>query len=198
MSKLARVCLFGGTFDPIHQAHLHIAREAEERCALDRILFVPAGRPPHKEGDQVTPFEHRYRMVEAACAGHPSFEPSRLEEPPHSSYSIDTVKRLYTELEPNTEVTFLIGSDAFDEIESWKQWHDLSQLVKFIVAARPGSQYKIPAGTRVQRLNSLALEVSSSDIRSSLAEGKETDKLPKSVLAYIKQNHLYGWQSRRS
>lgn len=196
MTDVQRVCLFGGTFDPIHNAHLRIAREAADKCGLNRVLFVPAGKPPHKEFDSVTPFEDRFRMVEAACEGEASFEASRLEEPTSSSYSIDTVERLRKELSAGTTLYFLIGSDAFDDIESWKRWDELIRLVKFIVAARPGSEYRVPAGAQVIRLDSLALTISSSDIRLRLSAGEETPELPDAVCRYIRDHRLYGWPDR--
>ena len=188
-----RVCVFGGTFDPVHKAHLRIAGEAQAQCHLDRILFVPAGRPPHKEFEAITPFEDRFRMVEAACAAFPCFEASRLEQAPRSSYSIDTIETLKQELRNEAKLFFLIGSDAFDEIESWKRWRDLTSLVTFIVAARPGSQYKVPPHASVERMDSLALGISSSDIRHRLAAGEDTPELPDAVCEYIRKHGLYGW-----
>lgn len=198
MNRVQRVCVFGGTFDPIHNAHLRIAREAQQRCGVDRMLFIPAGRPPHKQSDSVTPFEDRYRMVELACKDQAGFEPSRLEEPPNSSYSIDTIVHLRSQLPREDELFFLIGSDAFDEIESWKRWQELATLVTFIVATRPGTEYKTLSNVRSTRLDSVALEVSSSEIRDLLATGTDTLELPTAVLAYIKEHQLYGWEPSHS
>jgi len=92
------VCLFGGTFDPIHMAHLRIAEEARKKYALDRILFIPAGNPPHKEAASVTPYEDRYRMVEIACKPYPGFEASRLEAGAGPSYTVDNVRRVRKDL----------------------------------------------------------------------------------------------------
>ena len=103
-----RTAIFGGTFDPIHSAHLEMARQAADQFGLDRVLFIPAGNPPHKHAD--TPFEHRYRMVELACAADPRFVASRLEEGDQKSYSIHTIERVKAD---NGEVFFIIGSDAF-------------------------------------------------------------------------------------
>src|SRR5580692_8339546 len=104
-----RIAIFGGTFDPIHSAHLVVAREAAETFSLDRVLFIPAANPPLKEAG--ASYEDRYQMVELACAGEPRFKASRLEEPRGSakSYSIDTIERVKTE---NGEVFFVIGADA--------------------------------------------------------------------------------------
>jgi len=87
-----RTAIFGGTFDPVHSAHLVMAREAAQQLSLDSVLFIPAGNPPHKHAD--TPYEHRYRMVELACAADPHFVASRLEEGREKSYSIHTIERV--------------------------------------------------------------------------------------------------------
>jgi nicotinate-nucleotide adenylyltransferase len=183
--------VFGGTFDPIHNAHLQIASEAAAAFHLDRVLFVPAANPPHKQASQMTPFEHRYRMVELACEGHPIFEPSRLEEGIGTSYSIDTIERLKPSLKPGDTLYFLIGSDAFDEIESWHRWRDLVQKVDFIVVSRPGAHFRVPQGARVHTLDGLALQVSSTDVRERLARHLPTPELPSAVRAYIDAHCLY-------
>lgn len=188
-----RICLFGGTFDPVHKAHLRIAEEARKHCSLDRILFVPAGNPPHKDAAGVTPYEDRFRMVALACEPYPAFEASRLEAGAERSYSIDTVKRLRQNLRANDRLFFLIGADAFDEIETWKAWQELIRLTEFIVVARPGGEYRVLEGARVHRLTGLALPVSSSSIRARLAQGGPTPELPDTVRAFIEDRGLYGF-----
>jgi nicotinate-nucleotide adenylyltransferase len=144
-----RICIFGGTFDPIHLAHLRIAEEARKAFALTRVLFVPAGNPPHKESTGLAPFEDRYKMVEIACQQYPGFEASRLEETgKRRSYTVDTIRRFRSERKGAAyELFFLIGADAFDELETWKGWQDLLQLTEFIVVARPESEYRVPDGS---------------------------------------------------
>ncbi len=105
--KPERICLFGGTFDPIHSAHLGIAEEALRRFALDRVLFVPAANPPHKDLSGVTPYEDRFRMVEIACAPYSRFETSRLEERSGRSYSVDTLERFRTRTRAGCPALFL-------------------------------------------------------------------------------------------
>jgi nicotinate-nucleotide adenylyltransferase len=184
--------LFGGTFDPIHNAHLRIASEAVSAHHLDRVLFIPAARPPHKQQSQVAPFEHRFRMVELACQGWPLFEASRLEAGEEINYSIDTVEHLRRQVQSSDVLLFLIGSDAFDEIEAWHRWQDLVRQVDFIVVSRPGTEFRVPPGARVERLEGLSLNISSTDIRERLAQGKPTPELPTVVRAYIDRHHLYG------
>jgi nicotinate-nucleotide adenylyltransferase len=187
------VCLFGGTFDPIHLAHLRIAEEAQKRYALDRILFVPAANPPHKEAAGLTPYEDRYRMVEIACRPYPGFVTSRLEAGRRPSYTIDTLRRVRKDLNRSDRLFFLVGGDAFDELETWKGWQELVQLTEFIVVSRPESEYRVPEGARVHRLDGLALPVSSSTIRARLAAREATPELPAEVRAFIEKRGLYSF-----
>jgi nicotinate-nucleotide adenylyltransferase len=188
-----RICMFGGTFDPIHEAHLRIACEAQKKFSLSRVWFVPAGNPPHKESAGLAPYECRYQMVEIACRQHPGFEASRLEAAEDRSYTVDTIRRFRGQMKTDFELYFLIGADAFDELETWKGWQDLLGLTGFIVVARPDSEYRVPAGAHVQRLDGLALPVSSSTIRARLAAGKPTPELPSAVRAYIEAHDLYSF-----
>ena len=202
-----RTAIFGGTFDPIHSAHLEMARRAADQFRLDRVLFIPAGNPPHKHAD--ASFEHRYRMVELACAADPRFIASRLEEGAAKSYSIDTIERVMAgsaeaapnagaanATAPNTDgnaaLFFIIGSDAFAEIQSWRRWEDVIRAVEFIVVARPGHEIASPPGARVHRLESVELPVSSSDIRDALARGESPQELPPAIADYIRDHGLYG------
>jgi nicotinate-nucleotide adenylyltransferase len=186
-----RVAVFGGTFDPVHSAHLRIAREAADRFKLDRVLFVPSGNPPHKPAGATTDFEHRYRMVELACQTDARFAPSRLEEGSGKSYSIQTIQKVRAALQPGDELFFLIGADAFAEIGSWHKSAEVLAAVEFIVVSRPGYNYPIPEHARVHRLETLALPVSSSDIRSQLEAGGQPENLPRAVLQYVQTHHLY-------
>ncbi len=185
-----RLALFGGTFDPIHCAHLTVAREAAVLFSLDRVLFVPAANPPHKAGTG-TPYEDRLAMVRLACAEEDRFEPSDLERGPRKSYSIDTIERVKAGLAPADVLFFVIGADAFAEIGTWHRTADVIQAVEFIVVTRPGHEYATPAGARVHRLDTLALPVSSSEIREKLAKGLPVPELPASVQEYIRSRGLY-------
>jgi nicotinate-nucleotide adenylyltransferase len=192
-SPRARICIFGGTFDPIHAAHLRIAEEACRKFQLTRVLFMPAGNPPHKESFGLAPYEDRLKMVEIACQPYPSFEASRLEAGEERSYTVDTIRRFREEAQAGFDLFFLIGADAFDELETWKGWQELLSLTEFIVVARPESEYRVPAGARVHRLDGLALPVSSSTIRARLAAGKPTPELPPEVRAFIEKRELYSF-----
>jgi nicotinate-nucleotide adenylyltransferase len=127
-------------------------------------------------------------MTELACQSDPRFIASRLEEGEQKSYTIDTVEKVRANGE---EPFFIIGADAFAEITSWHRWQDLVRLTDFIVVTRPGHNYTTPVGARVNRLDTVALPVSSSDIRHRLAAGQIPPQLPSSVAAYIADKGLY-------
>jgi nicotinate-nucleotide adenylyltransferase len=187
-----KLAIFGGTFDPIHSAHLAIARHAAQRFSLDRVLFVPAARPPHKAGVTYAPYDDRVRMVELACEGEPGFEVSRVEEHTLRSYSIDTIEKLRSRMKPEDELFFLIGADAFAEIQTWRRWRDVARAVRFIVVSRPGHSYAIPEGVQAERLDRLELPVSSSEIRRALISGERPEEVPDRVFRYIAERGLYG------
>ena len=187
-----RICLFGGTFDPIHTAHLKIAAEAVKRFGLDRVLFVPAANPPHKKATDLTPYEDRFRMVELACAPYPKFTASRLEEGKERSYTVDTLERFSKQLDTEERLFFLIGSDAFHELETWKRWQDVVKLTEFIVVRRPGDHYHIPENAGFEPLDGLDLPVASTRIRARLRSGEATPELPTQVRKFIEERGLYG------
>ena len=169
-----------------------MAEEAANRFHLGRVLFVPAANPPHKSGLTFAPYQDRLRMAELAAGADPRFEVSRLEEGSGRNYSIDTVERVRAALKPDDELFFLIGADAFAEIETWQRWQELIAKVAFLVVSRPGHRYRIPEGAKVERLETVDLPVSSSDIRNALAQGKRPSEIPEQVLEYIFQHGLYG------
>ena len=186
-----RLAILGGTFDPIHRAHLALAREATSRYQLDRVMFVPASQPPHKSGVTHASYADRVRMTELACAGEPRFEVSRLEEG-RASYSIETITKIRATLAPGDGLFFLIGADAFAEIETWRRWREVVDSVTFIVASRLGRSYRVPDGASVERLEGLDLPYASSAIREELAAGRRPAAVPEVVLTYIVEHGLYG------
>ena len=192
----ARTAVFGGTFDPIHNAHLAIAGEALSRLGLDRILFIPASHPPHKPGAAIASWEDRVRMAELACAGDPRFEVSRIEQHANPSYSIDTIEKLLAL--GSGPLAFLIGADAFADIRTWRRWQDVVRLVEFIVVTRPGAQYEAPPGARIHELPGLDLPLSSSAIREEIARGASDLAVPPAALEYIRERGLYGARALRS
>jgi len=128
-------------------------------------------------------------MAELACACDSRFEVSRIEEGTSRSYSIATIEKLAAT--GITPLAFLIGADAFAEIETWHRWRDVIAQVEFIVVTRPGAAYKTPDGATVHELRGLRLEISSSEIRSRLAQGRTDVPVPGDVMEYIVAHHLY-------
>lgn len=183
-----RLGIFGGTFDPVHSAHLTVAREAADQFQLDQVWFVPAARPPHKTDKELASFEDRCRMIELACKDDPRFVLSLLESGKGKSYSVETMEAVRAMGE---EPYFIIGADAFAEITTWHRWQDLLKLTGFIVVTRPGHVYLAPPGARVHRLDTVALPVSSSEIRRRLAAGEIPRELPQNVAQFITGHGLY-------
>jgi nicotinate-nucleotide adenylyltransferase len=185
--------LFGGTFDPIHNTHLDIARAAADCFSLTKVLFIPAANPPHKNDPEMASYEDRIRMAELACRYDARFEVSRVEAPQADasarSYSIVTIEKLLAvESKP---LSFLIGADAFAEIRNWHRWQDVVASVEFIVVTRPGAVYEKPPGAIVHELTGIASPVSSSAIREGIASGDAGVPVPASVLDYIRARGLY-------
>jgi nicotinate-nucleotide adenylyltransferase len=133
------ICLLGGTFNPIHNGHLHIANYVYNTLTLDRVIFIPTGDPPHKLATSLAPAHHRLQMVKLATE---PFEPFVVDDrealSPTVSYSIDTITDLKNTFPRETRLGFIIGLDAFLELPSWKQAPHLFELCHFIVCSRPG------------------------------------------------------------
>ena len=193
------IAIFGGTFDPIHNAHLEVARASRREYFMDRILFVPASQPPHKTGRFMADYEHRFEMVRLACQEHPAFEASRLEAPGRDrigrNYSIQTIRRVAQRVTTHDRLFFLIGADAFCEIATWYHWRQVIEEIEFIVVNRPGftvDEAIIPGGARVHWLRSVNNPISSSEIRRRLQAGQSVRGLmPPTVARHITRHQLY-------
>lgn len=200
-STTLRLGLLGGSFNPVHNGHLAIARQTREALGLDRILFIPTSHPPHKPNGSLAPAQDRYEMVRLAIASDPYFAISDVEiRRPGKAYSIDTIRLLQQEYGAQTQLFFLIGFDAFLDFPSWREPLTLLELCPFVVLSRPGlsfrslstvtllppipqssladldagriSQLEVPLGK--QRLTCLQLtpsSVSASDIRARIRRG---------------------------
>lgn len=141
--KNMRLGLLGGTFNPIHNGHLAIARQSREALALDRILFIPTGDPPHKTHDNLASAKDRYEMVRVAIASDPLFSISDVElRRAGKSYSIDTVRAVQQEYGTDTTLFFLIGLDAFLDFPNWRDPETLLSLCSFVVISRPGLSFQ--------------------------------------------------------
>lgn len=135
--------LFGGSFNPVHNGHLAIARQTREALGLDRILFIPTSQPPHKPDGSLAPAQDRYEMVRLAIVSDPTLAISDVEiRRPGKSYSIDTVRQLQQEYGAQTQLFFLIGLDAFLDFPSWRAPQTLLELCSFVVLSRPGLSFR--------------------------------------------------------
>jgi nicotinate-nucleotide adenylyltransferase len=193
-----RIGVMGGTFDPIHLGHLVAAEEAHWQFGLDRVVFVPAGRPWQKPVG-VTPPEDRYQMAVLATASNPAFAVSRLEiDHPGPTYTVDTLRRLRTEQADGTRLYFIIGADAILQLLTWKEPDQVLAQAEFIAATRPGFDLdrlvsQVPgAADRIHRMEIPALAISASDIRARVARGAPIHYLvPDGVARYIHKHGLY-------
>lgn len=201
-----RYGIMGGTFDPIHYGHLVAAEMARTEFALNKVLFIPAGDPPHKAGQEISPGHLRYDMVVRAVTDNPFFEVSRMEiEREGPSYTIDTLRRVHME-RPDCDLYFITGSDALREIFYWRDTMEMLNLAHFIGASRPGfetddflrrvaSEYPEVRG-RIHVLEVPALAISSTDIRARVAGSRSIRYLlPEKVRNYIQEVGLYRVQN---
>lgn len=197
---MGKIGLFGGTFDPIHMGHIALAKRVLEQFGLDKIIFIPAGNPPHKSAKTITDKAHRYSMVKLATENEPSFLVSDFEilssQPNYSYITISHFKQQYA----GDEIFFIVGGDSFRDFPDWKNYKTLLSLCAFIVVPRPEiapSQYfekfsgdETPP--RVFFIENFSFPVSSTNIRKSLQKGMDVSlQLPPFVAEYIKTNKLY-------
>ncbi len=191
--------LFGGTFDPIHNGHIKVAQAAKNSLGLDRVIFIPAGAPPHKTDKKVSDKEHRLFMTRLA-ADAVGAEVSDWEiRQDKKSYSVDLVRHFKEEL-PEDELFFIIGADSFRDLPLWYRYRDLLSMCTFLVVSRPDvpketmlSKYagdeKAP---RVFFLDDILVDISSTQIRETVADGGDISRLvPPEVFDYIKTHKLY-------
>ena len=200
--KVSRLGIMGGTFDPIHYGHLVTAEGTRYELGLEKVIFIPAGRPPHKKDYHVTGPWLRYTMTCLAVASNPFFQVSALEvERPGPSYTIDTVQE-FTRLFPGAQIYFITGADAVLEILTWKSVERLLSTCRFIAATRPGyhlvelweklDKLSLELKKNIIFMEVPALAISSTDIRRRVREGRPIKYLlPESVEEYIIKNNLY-------
>ncbi|MGQ0510124.1 MAG: nicotinate (nicotinamide) nucleotide adenylyltransferase [Betaproteobacteria bacterium] len=188
------VAVLGGTFDPVHNAHLVIAARALEALGARRVLWMPTGAPGYRNAP-VASAPHRLAMLRLAIAGEPRYAIDERElAPAHSGYSYDTLAALRAELGPGAGLVMLIGGDQYAKLAGWHRWKELFALCRFGVFARPGENapaIEVPAGA-VVRIPMDPMPVSGSDIRARLARGESVaGMVPATVLEYIKLHRLY-------
>lgn len=190
---MKRLGLFGGRFDPPHLGHLLAAQEALEALVLDELWFVPAQTPPHKPA--IASAEHRFGMTLLATASHPAFRVSRLElARAGPSYTFDTVTRV-RECEADVKLFFITGVDAYADIETWHRATELLETATMVAVSRPG--YALSAlpefyRERVTLLDRLRVDISSTEVRRRLGEGRSVRYLvSEPVESYLDKHHLY-------
>ena len=208
--------MLGGTFDPIHFGHLRIAEEIREGLDLEKVLLVPGGLPPHKDGKNISPFDDRLAMTRLATRNSPLLEALDLEGRRGGvSYSIETLRALHELLKADLELFFMIGIDAFLEINTWKEYRDLFNNANFVVLKRPGFSFKDlglflislgvgfeeieegrlfanPSGNKLIYKEATLMDISSTGIRDMVARGRSIRFLvPEAVRSYIMEKGLY-------
>jgi nicotinate-nucleotide adenylyltransferase len=201
-----RIGVLGGTYDPVHIGHLIIAETVRDELGLDKVLFVPAATPPHKQERPIAAAADRLEMVRLAVAGNAAFDVSEVEiERGGVSYTIETISGLRRTVGDEAKLFLIVGADSVRELATWKDIDHLVHLCTFVVVARPG--YRIEdlireeiglapeTRQRVLRhyIDAVRVDVSSTELRARLAEGRSVRyRLPEAVEQYIRSKGLYG------
>jgi len=188
-----RIGIYGGTFDPIHIAHLIFADRAREQLDLEKVLFLPAAIPPHKQGKGISDGKRRLEMVEIAIAGNPTFEANPIElNRSGVSYTIDTLRDLAKEY-PGDELILLVGADMLMDFPNWREPAAILQMARIAYAERPGVpiEHSLPQD-RLVRVAMAPIDLSSTEIRARVHEGRTVRYVvPAGVEAYIHAHGLY-------
>ncbi len=215
MEHFLKTGILGGTFDPIHLGHLRTAEEVCQKLGLEKVYLIPSASPPHKTDALISSFEHRLAMVRMAVSASPLLEALDIEGKRSGfSYSIETLKELYNASEPPPELFFILGTDAFLEIETWKEYRILFDYAHFVIIQRAGHEVeklddfskkirrdikktkisnvsKTSSGTTII-MNSTFMEISATRIREMVSSGRSIRFLvPETVRKYIVRKGLY-------
>ena len=200
---MKKIGIIGGTFDPVHYGHLILAEQARVEASLDQVIFMPAMVQPFKLNTRITGGGHRFAMLQEAVAGNPFFSVSRMElDKQEISYTINTLIDCRGEFGTDSELYFIIGTDAFLNLENWYAAEDLLEGFSFIIGTRPGykeqelkdlvERLKNQYGTKIIEIHNSEVEISSTDIKNRVREGKSIKYLvPEGVEEYIFRNGLY-------
>ena len=199
-----RVGLYGGSFNPVHHGHLIVARAVLEQLSLQRVLFLPSERPPHKLGRPILSGRHRAAMVQLAIDGEPLFEFNDFDLRDGPSFTIDTVLHFRGVFGPAAELHWIIGADSLAELATWKRAGELVDACRIVVAARPGWQeidwHVFDPVLRPQQVDRLRagiiatpqIDISATDIRERIRAGRSIRYLvPDAVRQYIAEHDLY-------
>jgi nicotinate-nucleotide adenylyltransferase len=188
-----RIGIFGGSFDPVHLAHLIHAEACHEQARLNRLLFVPAARPPHKQSGTQAPFADRAAMLRLAIADHDGWEVEECErDRPGPNYTVDTLQELRTR-EPDAQFLLIVGSDSVHDIATWRAPETIARLASLLVVQRPQSKdAKPPDYFQFQAVRSPLLEISSTALRNRVKQGESIRYLvPDAVRDYLFEKGLY-------
>lgn len=197
-----KIGIMGGTFDPIHLGHLATAEAVRELFTLDEILFIPAARPPHKLGKQVTDERHRLTMTQLATRSNRFFRVSDMElRRTGLSYTLDTMNELHKIFGNSTELFFIIGADSLADLSKWHAARELVEKCHFIATTRQGVDidfsavekfFGAAAREHIHRVTTPGLEISSTDLREKIRLGRSIKYLvPEVVEKYIAEEGLY-------
>lgn len=197
--KRGRIGIFGGTFDPPHIGHLIIAEAARDQLGLERVLFMPAARAPHKRGARTAPANHRLAMVRAAVRGVPRFHASDFEiRKGGVSFTVDTVRFLRS-IFPSKEIWLLLGSDNLQDFSTWKSPKDLLSMCRIAVYERPGFPLhrRLVSRTGAVVLEGGLLDLSATLVRRLHQRGRSISFIvPPAVEKYMVRRRLYGLRRR--
>ena len=197
--------VFGGTFDPVHKAHLALADKVLEEDLADEIMFVPAAKPPHKLEKPITAAEHRMSMLKLVLEEKPEYCVSDYEivNKRKTSYTVNTLRALQAAY-PERRFKLIMGMDNFREFDSWHRWQEILENFELIIFTRPGSlklslgliqeKFGAKVAARLERsiIDEVAMDISSTEIRQKVHEGEEFSSLVLPQIAeYIRENGLY-------
>ncbi len=200
-----KVGLFGGSFDPIHRGHIDPVQEARRSLGLDRVIYLPTAKPPHKPGRVLAPAHARYTMVELALLGEEGLYASPHElTPGRPAYTIETLEHFRREMpDADTELFLLIGGDSFADLHLWVRFREIPGLARMVVLARPGWDFatvpldaevaEMARTDRVILLRQTPVDVSSTRLRELLAAGLPLPPgaVPELVVRYLQKYDLY-------
>jgi nicotinate-nucleotide adenylyltransferase len=211
-----RLGILGGTFDPIHLGHLRAAEEIGQGLNLKKVYLIPSASPPHRIRGPIASFHHRFKMAQMAVGDSGLLEALDMENRrPGLSYSIETLREFRTLFSPKAEIFFILGTDAFLEIKTWKNYQNLFDYAHFVIIQRAGFQpegleaimqgldvnarksdqpniYTVGSGNQIMLMKPTLMDISSTRIRKMVAEGRSIRFLvPESVRVYIMKNTLY-------
>lgn len=212
---MKRIAFYGGSFDPLHDGHLKIAKKLTELFALDEFVFIPAFHAPHKKDKKPTSAFHRYAMLSLATQNETKIKVSKMElDLPEKPYTIETLTKLKTEL-PDSKIFFVMGADSWQDITTWREWEKVLTIVNVIVVTRPPIEigfshitpeirakiidlrgkikFELENDDKIYITDAVSLEISATEIRNKIKENSNDwqKDVPKEVAKYIEKYKIY-------